>query len=143
MSKKNKTYNQITARMIIVILLLTLGLAFAYTEYIKRDVIVNLAKVDAKKTSRLVFESMYSAMQKGWNKDDIQEIIHRLNKVDKNLEIHVYRGEKVAKVFGDIENDKLVRTTNERVKNTFKGEENLDIVNSDIIKYYFVQSKCQ
>ena len=146
MSKKNITYNQITARMIIAMLLLTLGLAFAYTEYIKKDVIVNLAKVDAKKTSRLVFESMYSAMQKGWNKDDIQEIIHRLNKVDENLEIHVYRGEKVAEVFGDIENDKLVRTTNERVKSTFKGEETLDIVNSDIIKYYFpviANDKCK
>jgi diguanylate cyclase (GGDEF)-like protein len=146
MSKKNKTYNQITAKMIIIILLITLGLAFAYSEYVKRDVIVNLAKVDAKKTSRLVFESMYSAMQKGWNKEDIQEIIHRLNKVDENLEIHIYRGEKVAKIFGDIENDKLVRTTNTRIKNAFTGEETLDIVNSDIIKYYFpviANDKCK
>lgn len=146
MSKKNTTYNQLTARMIIVILLITLALAFAYTEYIKRDVIVNLAKVDAKKTSRLVFESMYSAMQKGWNKDDIQEVIHRLNKVDENLEILIYRGQKVASIFGDIENDKLVRTTDESVKNAFKGAETLDIVNSDIIKYYFpviANDKCK
>jgi len=146
MSKKNTTYNQITAKMIIVILLITLALAFAYTEYIKRDVIINLAKVDAKKTSRLVFESMYSAMQKGWNKDDIQEVIHRLNKVDENLEINVYRSEKVAEIFGDIENDRLVRTTNERVKSTFNGQETLDIVNSDIIKYYFpviANDKCK
>lgn len=146
MSKKSTSYNQITAKMIIVILFITLGLAFAYTEYIKRDVIVNLAKVDAKKTSRLVFESMYSAMQKGWNKDDIQEIIHRLNKVDENLEILVYRGKIVADIFGDIENDKLVRTTDISVKNAFKGDETLDIVNSDIIKYYFpviANDKCK
>ncbi|XPV67841.1 MAG: EAL domain-containing protein [Halarcobacter sp.] len=146
MSKKNRSYNQLTAKMIIIILLITLALAFAYTEYIKRDVIVNLAKVDAKKTSRLVFESMYSAMQKGWNKDDIQEVIHRLNKVEKNLEIMVYRGDKVANIFGDIENDRLVRTTDKSVKNAFKGDETLDIVNSDIIKYYFpviANDKCK
>lgn len=137
MSKKSTSYNQITAKMILIILLITLGLAFTYIEYIKKDVIVNLAKVDAKKTSRLVFESMYSAMQKGWNKDDIQEIVHRLNKVDKNLEILIYRGKKVANIFGDIENDKRVRTTNNSVKNAFKGAETLDIVNSEIIKYYF------
>jgi diguanylate cyclase (GGDEF)-like protein len=146
MSKKSTSYNQITAKMIIIILLITLGLAFTYIEYIKKDVIVNLAKVDAKKTSRLVFESMYSAMQKGWNKDDIQEIVHRLNKVDKNLEILIYRGKKVANIFGDIENDKRVRTTNNSVKNAFKGAETLDIVNSDIIKYYFpviANDKCK
>lgn len=146
MSKKSTSYNQITARMIIVILLITLGLAFAYTEYIKKDVIVNLAKVDAKKTSRLVFESMYSAMQKGWNKDDIQEIIHRLNKVDEKLAILVYRGQIVADIFGDIENDRVVRTTDISVKNAFKGNETLDIVNTDIIKYYFpviANDKCK
>ncbi|PLY07781.1 MAG: diguanylate cyclase [Arcobacter sp.] len=146
MFKKSTSYNQITARMIVVILLITLAFAFAYTEYIKRDVIVNLAKVDAKKTSRLVFESMFSAMQKGWNKDDIQEIIHRLNKVEKNLEIFVYRGEKVASIFGDIEKDRFARTTDKSVINTFKGEETLDIVNSDIIKYYFpvvANDKCK
>jgi diguanylate cyclase (GGDEF)-like protein len=146
MSKKNTTYNQITAKMIMVILLITLGLAFAYTEYIKREVVINLAKVDAKKTSRLVFESMYSAMQKGWNKDDVQEVIHRLNKVDENLEINIYRSKKVADIFGDIEKDKHVRNTNEYVKTTFEGEEALDIVNSDIIKYYFpviANDKCK
>lgn len=146
MSKKNTTYNQITAKMIIVILLITLALAFAYTEYIKREVVINLAKVDAKKTSRLVFESMYSAMQKGWNKDDVQEVIHRLNKVDENLEINIYRSKKVADMFGDIEKDKLARNTNEYVKTTFEGEEALDIVNSDIIKYYFpviANDKCK
>ena len=146
MSKKSTSYNQITAKMIFIILLITLGLALAYIEYIKRDVIVNLAKVDAKKTSRLVFESMYSAMQKGWNKDDIQEIVHRLNKVDKNLEILIYRGKIVASIFGDIENDKLVRTTDSSVKNAFKGTESLDIINSDLIKYYFpviANDKCK
>ena len=146
MFKRNNTYNRITARMIASILVISLGISFLYTQYLKKEVIVNLAKVDAKKTSRLVFESMYSSMQKGWDKEDIQETIDRLNEVDQNLKIFIYRGEKVANLFGDIERDKKAREEFPNVKKAFSGEETIDIVDSDIIKYYFpitANNKCQ
>lgn len=142
----SNTYNQITAKMIIYILVATLAISFVYTEYLKKEVIINLAKADAKKTSRLVFESMYSAMQKGWNKEEIQEIIDRLNNVDTNLDIFIYRGEKVSELFGEIEKDKLARESSSLVSKTFQGEENIKIDDSNIIEYFFpitANDKCQ
>ncbi len=146
MKKKNLTYNQITAKMIASLLVITLIISFLYSEYLKNKVIVDLAKIDAKKTSMLVFESMYSAMQKGWNKEDIQDTIARLNNVDKNLEIFIYRGEKVSSLFGELEEDKIARETIPSIKNAFEGKETLDIVDSNIIKYNFpiiANNKCQ
>ena len=106
---KSTTYNKITAQIILIMLVVTLSIAYIYSEYMKEEVIISLAKQDAKKTSRLVFESMYSAMQKGWNKDEIQEIVKRLNKVDDQLEIFIYRGEIVSSLYGEIEKDKQMR----------------------------------
>lgn len=146
MTNKSTSYNKITIKIVLSILLITLGVSFIYSEYIKDEVIVNLAKIDAKKTSRLVFEAMYSAMQKGWNKDDIQEIIDRLNKVDDKLEISIYRGENVAFLYGDIQKDKEVRESNLNVKKAFNGTETIDIVNTDEIRYFFpivANNKCQ
>ena len=146
MAKKSTTYNKITIKLITSILVCSLGLSFIYSEYIKDEVILNLAKVDAKKTSQLVFESMYSAMQKGWNKDDIQEIIDRLNKVDDELSISVHRGEKVAFLYGDIPQDKIARETNHNIKKAFQGNETIDIINNDEIRYFFpiiANNKCQ
>lgn len=146
MSKQSTTYNKITAKIIFSMLFFTLLSAIIYSQYIKEEVILNLAKVDARKTSKLVFESMYSAMQKGWNKEEISEIITRLNKVDEKLEISIYRGEKVASIYGDIEKDKEIRTYNNDIKNAFNGKETLDILDSEIIKYYFpiiANDKCK
>ncbi len=137
MAKQSTTYNKITAKIIFSMLFLTLFSSIIYSQYIKEEVILNLAKVDARKTSKLVFESMYSAMQKGWNKEEISYIISRLNKVDEKLEISVYRGEKVAAIYGDIENDKKVREEDTNIKKAFNAEETLDILDSEIIKYYF------
>ncbi|MGB5866769.1 MAG: EAL domain-containing protein [Arcobacteraceae bacterium] len=146
MQKKSTSYNKITAKIIIIMLTITLTAAYIYSEYMKDEVIINLAKQDAKKTSRLVFESMYSAMQKGWDKDEIQEIVTRLNNVDEKLEIFVYRSQTVANLYGDIPHDKKIRESDKSVQKSLKGEESLDIVNAEIIKYYFpviANQKCQ
>jgi len=146
MNNKNTTYNKITAKIILSMLVLTLLSAIVYSKYIKDEVIQSLAKIDARKTSKLVFESMYSAMQKGWNKDEISEVITRLNKVDDKLEINIHRGVKVAEIFGDIDLDKKVRERDKNIIEAFKGDEILDMDDMEIIKYYFPlisNSQCQ
>jgi len=137
MNVKSTSYNKITAKIISIMLIVTLSIAYMYSEYIKEEVVINLAKQDAKKTSRLIFESMYSAMQKGWDKNEIQEVIARLNKVDEELEVFVYRGESIATLYGEIELDKKMRETNKNVQESFLGKESINIIDSDIIEYYF------
>ena len=145
-SLKSKTsYTKITAKIISITLLLTLVSAFLYGEYMKRDAIVKLAHVDAKKTSMLVFESLYSAMQKGWNRDDIREVIGRLNSIDENMGVNVYRSEVVADLFGDIKADKHKRENDSNVVKAVMGEELLNISNSNFIEYFYpviAKQKC-
>ena len=136
MSNKT-TYTKITAKIMLVTLFFTLICAFMYGEYMKKNAISSLAHVDAKKTSMLVFESLYSAMQKGWNKEDLREIIVRLNRVDPDMNIDVYRTDLVSQIFGDIERDKLAIKENIDIQKALLGEEVLNISNSNFIKYYY------
>ena len=136
MSKKT-TYTKITAKIIFITLFFTLITAYIYGEYMKKDAVSNLAHIDAKKTSMLVFESLYSAMQRGWNKNDLNEIINRLNNVDKNMEVNIYRSPLVAELYGDIEKDKTARESIDDVKNAMDGVETLNISDSDFIEYYY------
>lgn len=131
------TYTKIAAKIIFVTMLFTLIAAYFYGEYMKKDAISNLAHVDAKKTSKLVFETLYSAMQRGWNKDDLEEIISRLNRVDENMKVNVYRSEIVAERFGEIQKDKIARETNPDIANAIKGSEVLRIPNSEYIQFYY------
>ncbi|MDD5716516.1 MAG: EAL domain-containing protein [Sulfuricurvum sp.] len=115
----------------------TLIVAYGYGEYMKKEAISNLAHVDAKKTSMLVFESLYSAMQRGWNKDDLNEIVDRLNRVDENMKVNIYRGVLVAELFGEIEKDKIARNSNPDVIRAFKHEDVLNVSERDSIEYFY------
>lgn len=141
----NTTYTKITAKIITLMLTFTLMSAFFYGEYIKRDAIENLAQIDARKTTVLIFESLYAAMSKGWNKSELEMIIERLNRVDEKLVVNVYRSEIVASLYGDISRDKIARDSDFSIKRSLKGEEILNVKNSDLIEYYYPvksQSEC-
>jgi len=134
---KQTTYAKITAKIIFTTLLVTLISAVLYGEYLKRNAINELAQVDAKKTSMLIFESLYSAMKRGWNREDMNEIITRLNQVDKNMQVSVFRGETVSSLYGEILKDKEKRETDKNVKVAMNGHELLDISDIDFIQYYY------
>ncbi|WP_294961815.1 EAL domain-containing protein [Sulfurimonas sp.] len=76
-------------------------------------------------------------MQKGWSKNDINEIITRLNKTDQNLKVNAYRSTLVAQLYGDIEKDKKARASIQPVNKAMQGEESLIISNSNYINYYY------
>lgn len=134
---KKTTYTKIAAKIIFLTMMATLAATYIYGEYMKRDAIANLAHVDAKKTSMLVFEALYSAMQRGWNKSDLEEIISRLNGVDSHMKVNVYRSETVARLFGEIEKDKVARESNPEIAKAIRGDEVLNISEKDIIEYYY------
>jgi diguanylate cyclase (GGDEF)-like protein len=131
------TYTKITAKIMIITLLITLVSAYTYSEYMKKNAIATLAHIDAKKTSMLIFESLYSAMQRGWSKDDLNEIINRLNTVDKSMEVNVYRSSIVSDLYGEIQKDKKARESIASVREAMKGEESLSISNLDYIHYHY------
>lgn len=135
--KQSTTFTKITAKIIFVTLFITLILSYSYAEFMKQEAISEIAHIDAKKTSGLVFESLYSAMQRGWTKDDLKEIINRLNRVDQNMRINVYRSPIVAQLYGEIEADKKARQEIPQIKKAMNGVETLDISRESNINYHY------
>ena len=69
---------------------------------IKERTINDIAQNEARQLSDMVFQSLYSAMSKGWSKNDIQEIIKTLNDNDQDVFVQVFRGAPVIRQFGEI-----------------------------------------
>jgi diguanylate cyclase (GGDEF)-like protein len=129
------TYKRLIAKTVIISLLTSLAVAFLYGIYIKKRAVDDLARVDARKTSRMAFEALYSAMEKGWSKEELNAIILRLNNVEPNMRINAYRSPIVAALFGELPNDKMIREHDPMVERAMKGEEIL--TGEDEIRYLY------
>lgn len=143
MTKRYTTYKRLIAKTVILSLLASLAIAFVYGIFIKQRAIDDLARVDARKTSRMAFEALYSAMEKGWSKEELDAIIVRLNDVEPDMRINAYRSPIVAELFGDREHDKQAREHDPMVMKAMKGEEIL--TGDDEIRYLYpivVKQEC-
>ena len=81
-------------------LLIAFVLIFSLSGVVRDRSVQNLASENAQQVSRLVFQSLYSAMLKGWNKREIKEVIARLNASMPGMSVRVYRAEIVESQFG-------------------------------------------
>lgn len=142
---KKTTYKKITAKIILVTLFFTLVAAYIYSEYMKQSAISNLALLDAKKSSRLVFETLYTGMQMGWSKEDLEKIITRLNSIEKNMAVNAYRSPLVEALYGEIQKDTQAIRSTPHIQKALQGVEILDISASQIINYFYpvaAQNEC-
>ncbi|QOY53125.1 EAL domain-containing protein [Candidatus Sulfurimonas baltica] len=132
--KKRTSYTKVIGSVILASLTVTLISVFFYSTYMKKQAILSLSKDDAKKTSMLIFESLYSGMAKGWTKEDIDNTISRLNEIDENMNINVFRSKKVSDIFGKNEKE---NTNLKSLQKAFNGEEVLEITSDDIIQFHY------
>lgn len=87
---------------------LALGVVVLISGHVREKSVRDLARDEAHQTSTLVFETLYAAMRKGWAKDEINEVISRLQAALPDLSIHVIRGRPVIEQFGEIANDSKI-----------------------------------
>lgn len=131
------TYKKLILRIIFITLTITLSLGFIYAEFMKKDAIEKLMKVDAKKTTQLVFEALYSAMERGWTRQDLKVIIERLQNVQKNISVDVYRSAVVSQKFGVIDENDIAISQNNYVQKALENHEILNIKDNAQIDYYY------
>lgn len=113
-------------------------LVFLMSVILRDRAVHELARDEAQQTSRLVFQSLYSAMRKGWNKQEITGIIERLNKSFPELKINVYRGEIVARQFGDMSGELAVVEKDAELSRVLSsGQDALIFPNNDTIRYLY------
>ena len=118
--------NLITNRKLIfriILSLFTVGILVILTSsfYIKNTALDKLAKDDAEKTSKLIFEIMNTKMQDGWAKEDLKKILTRLEFLRTGLKVHSYRSEIVEEILGVNEEDKIIIQKDSSIQKALQG----------------------
>ena len=125
---------------VLAVLSLTTGMAtiLLVSSTVRDHAVHDLARQEAQQTSRLVFQSLYSAMRKGWSKQEITDIIERLNETFPNMKINVYRSEIVAIQFGVMPGEDAVIEGDPVIKRALtEGQDELIFVNSNTARYLY------
>jgi len=105
---KQLTLGKLLVSLSIFSVALAFVLILVFADVVRDNAVQDFALADARQTSQLVFESLYSAMRKGWNKQEIRDDIWRLNKAMPGLRINVYRGKIVERQFGAMAGESTV-----------------------------------
>ena len=138
--------NQLVLLITFLFLVATLLGIYFTSNYIKEKAINDLARDDAYKTSQLIFQSLYSAMRKGWTKEEIKEITSRLNNIEPNMKIRVLRGQPVIRQYGEITGEKEIIEKDPLIQQAFQtGEDSLVKLGEESLRYIYpvkVEDEC-
>lgn len=123
----------------ILALLIALTLVGIFSGVVRDRAVHDLAREDAKQTSQMVFQSLYSAMRKGWDKDEIAQIVDRLNHAMPGMEIKVYRGAVVEKQFGEMPGEHQAIASDSVLQQALKqgGDELVVLPDQQKIRYLY------
>ncbi len=132
------TLGRLLALLAVFSLTAALAIIFFVSATVQDEAVHDLARQNAQQTSRLVFQSLYSAMRKGWSKREITGIIERLNDNFPELKINVYRGEIVARQFGVMAGEHAVIENDAALQRALEdGKDELIVVNRDAVRYLY------
>jgi len=113
-------------------------LIFALSALMQDRAVHELARDDARQTSQLVFQSLYSAMRQGWNKQEIKNAISRLNETFPDLKINVFRGDIVARQFGAMPGEMQLIARDEPLRQALQtGQDTLLFPDRNHIRYLY------
>lgn len=145
-SLRSFTIGQFTLGLSGIIVLFSALTVLLLSTFVEQRAISELAQKDARQTSELVFQSLYSAMRKGWDKQEIHDIIQRLNETLPNAKIRVFRGDPVVAQFGEINGERAIRDQDALLRQALgQGKEVLQ-QSQDSLRYLYpllVREECQ
>lgn len=113
-------------------------LIFAVSGVVRDRAVHRLAQEDARQTSQMIFQSLYSAMRKGWSKSEIREIVERLNLAQPDMKIRVFRGQVVTDQFGGMSGERQVIAQDAALGQALReGKDALLFPTPDTIRYLY------
>ncbi|WP_457598714.1 EAL domain-containing protein [Hydrogenimonas sp.] len=128
-----------------IFLIISLAVELAVGFYLKKQALNNLAIEDARHSSELVFENLYTKMQEGWSKEDIKKILERLNTIRPGMKIQMYRSPVVEELYGRIDEDYEKVRSDSLLKEAMLGHEIIRIDKQNTIRYLYpirVEQRC-
>lgn len=140
------TIGQFMLLLSAAVMVFSVSTVMVLSSFIERQAITDLAEEDARQTSELIFQSLYSAMRKGWDQTEIKEIIERLNDTRPDATIRVFRGDPVIAQYGEIPGEAAVRADDTLLRDALdRGGEKL-VAKRDMLRYLYpvtVKPECQ
>jgi len=137
---------QIVLLLSVAVTIVAIVIVLNLSNMVHQRAISDLAREEARQTSQLVFQSLYSAMKKGWTKDEIEETINRLDSTLPDLSIRVMRGEVVNEQFGDLPGQKEIVERDPTLQRALKTGEEILLPSDTMIRFLFpvlVEEECQ
>lgn len=132
------TLGKLLLLLSVISLLFASLLIFAVSGAVRDHAVHQLAQDDARQTSQMIFQSLYSAMRKGWNKAEIKEIIARINLSQPSLNVQVFRGKVVADQFGEMGGERQVISHDAALAQALSdGKDALLFPSPDTIRYLY------
>ncbi len=116
------------------------------SSFIERRAVEELAEEEARQTSELIFQSLYSAMRKGWTQDEIGEIVARLNQAQPDATIRVFRGQGVIEQYGERAGEVEHREGDALLLETLRTGEDKLIQRDEQLRYLYpviAKQECQ
>lgn len=68
-----------------------------------------IAETQSRRMAEQVFEHLYSVMRRGWTRDEIEEILTRINAADAAVSVEVIRSAQVSQQYGEIRRHGAIR----------------------------------
>ncbi|MCF6200532.1 MAG: EAL domain-containing protein [Hydrogenimonas sp.] len=130
---------------IALFLIISIALVILVGVYLKRQALTELAVEDARHSSQLIFENLYTKMQEGWSKEDIRKILRRLNEIRPGMKIDTYRSDMVEELYGRIPEDYKKVESDPLIQEALRGKEIIRIDKENAIRYLYpihVETRC-
>lgn len=119
-------------------LVLAFVLLLGLSGVMRDEAVHTLAREDARQTTQLVFQSLYSTMRKGWSKQEINDSIARLNAEFPGLKIRIYRGAIVEAQFGAMPGEHQIIAADAELRRAMEtGKEVMLLPGHDAIRYLY------
>ncbi|WP_373071755.1 putative bifunctional diguanylate cyclase/phosphodiesterase [Sulfurimonas sp.] len=84
---------------------------YFFSSYIHTNLTIEENQKISESLSKQVFNSMYQVMRKGWSRKDLKKFLDETKSSfdGSNYDVEIFRGEKVEKIFGEIEQNKITK----------------------------------
>ena len=126
-------------------LILSLLVELIIGHLLKEEALSTLALDEARRTSELIFENLYTKMQEGWRRSDIEKILHRLNSFHDGTTIGLYRSPLVEALYGVVPEEKAAVNKDPLIRKAMEGQELIRLLDNGKVRYLYpvkVQKRC-
>ena len=104
-----------------------------------------MARQDARRTSELVFEALYTKIEEGGSRGEIAKSLARLSRMREGMRIRLYRIPLVEALYGVVPEDKEALARDPLLQKAMSGQEAIEMMPGNRVRYLYpvkVEARC-